>query len=231
MENLFKLILAALGAGSPVLDIDLPKQISGDPGEPIVIQAKSINAAVKWFPLDQGIKLIPDQHLRDTRTAIAICKQPGSYRIMCYSSKNNIPTDPAITTLVVGCGPTPPGPVPPGPAPTPAPIAGEGFRALILYDTKNLSQLPTAQQDILFSADIRTYLNTKAAKGPSGLPDWIIWDAGIDASNDSKAFQDALKLPRSQLPWIIISDGKTGFSGPLPATAEEALKLLQKYGA
>ncbi len=57
-----------------------------------------------------------------------------------------------------------------------------------------------------------------------------MWDAGVDASQESQLWQDALKRKRGALPWLVISNGKSGFEGPLPATVDETLTLLKKYG-
>ena len=230
MESFLKLLLAALTAAGSA-DLTLPKQVAGNPGELIQVTAITTSPTVKWVSLDPGLALVPGKHLKDTRTALAIAQTAGSYRLLAYGSISGQPTDPVITSVVIG-PPTPtPGPGPaPVPPPAPAPIAGDGFRVLLLYDTAKVSSLPAAQQEILFAGSIRDYLNQKAVKGSSGLPDWRFWDASIDASQDSKAFQDALKLPRTQLPWIIVSDGKTGFTGPLPASVDDALALLKKYG-
>jgi hypothetical protein len=39
----------------------------------------------------------------------------------------------------------------------------------------------------------------------------------------------ALKRPMESLPWIIISNGKTGYEGPLPKTTDELIELVDKY--
>jgi hypothetical protein len=56
-----------------------------------------------------------------------------------------------------------------------------------------------------------------------------VYPQSTDLTNDAKTWQDAMKRPRSALPWIVISTGTGGAELPLPATADETLKLLQKY--
>jgi hypothetical protein len=112
----------------------------------------------------------------------------------------------------------------------PAPIPVAGFRVLILYGAKDEESYPPAQQAILYDSSIRSYLNAKCIKGIAGTPERRIWDAGVDASAESKLWQDALKREHKTLPWIIISDGKTGYEGALPKTVDETLTLLRKYG-
>lgn len=136
-------------------------------------------------------------------------------------------------TLTVGdvpqpVPPTPP--VPPAPPQPPAPIPAEGFRVLIVEDVKGRVKLPPAQSAILFDKKIRDFLQSKCVLGTdSKTREWRIWDAGVDASAESKLWQDALKRKHDSLPWIVISDGKTGFEGPLPADVDATLALLKKY--
>ncbi len=147
----------------------------------------------------------------------------------------------SITVAVgeVPPGPTPP-PVPPGPEPPkpdpptpqpPSPIPAEGFRALIIYESAELSKMPPVQRTILYSKTVHDYLNAKCALSPDGKKkEWWIVDKDTDMSNLAKHWQDAMKRPRTQVPWIIISNGKTGFEGPLPLTVSETVQLLKKYG-
>lgn len=128
-------------------------------------------------------------------------------------------------------GPTPPGPTPPGPTPppSPAPIPADGFRVLIVYETAD--RLPQEQQAILYSKVVRDYLNAKCVLGPDNKTrEWRIYDKDIATDGESKIWQDAMKRPRSKLPWIVISTGKVGYEGPLPDTVDAALELLKKFG-
>lgn len=136
----------------------------------------------------------------------------------------------AITTQV---GPTPPGPGP-GPAPTPnpvnpAPIPEPGFRVLILFESMEV--LPAAQQSILTGKRVRDYLDAKCVTEPDGkTKGYRIWDKDTVSDADLPVWSKAMKRPHGSIPWIIVSNGTTGFEGPLPATVDEALSLLKKYG-
>lgn len=140
-----------------------------------------------------------------------------------------------VTTLrwLTTIGGIQPGPGP-GPDPTPspgnAPFPGDGFRVLIVYDGETVDKLPTAQHDVLFAKDVRDYLNAKTKTGSGGWKDFRIYSIKYDLSGDDRMWQDAMKRPRSSLPWIIVSNGTQWFEGPLPGTIADTLTLLKKYG-
>ncbi len=128
--------------------------------------------------------------------------------------------------------PPKPDPVdPPEPPPVPAPIAVEGNRVLILYETADIGKLPVEQLKILTSTKLRAWLATKCAKGPDGrTAEYRVYDKDVQLSMDSSIWDAAAKLRgEGKLPWICISTGKTGFMGDLPATEEATFTLLRKY--
>lgn len=126
-------------------------------------------------------------------------------------------------------GPTPPVPPEPTPPTPPAPIPGDGFRVLFVIETADVSKLPKEQLTILTAKSIRDYLNAKCVK-VGNQPEYRIWDKDIDVTHAGPIWQQAMQRPRQSLPWLIISDGKTGYEGPLPKTVDETLALLKKYG-
>ncbi len=126
-------------------------------------------------------------------------------------------------------GPDPKPPTPDPPTPSPSPIPEPGLRVLIVEDAKNRAKLPAAQFAILFDKSFRDYLNSVCV--PDGkVKAWRIWDAGVDATAESAAWQGALKRDRKSLPWIVVSNHpRGGYEGPLPATVEETTALVKKY--
>jgi hypothetical protein len=78
--------------------------------------------------------------------------------------------------------------------------------------------LPAGQRAILYGKANREFLNAKTAPGPDGRTrSWRIYDADTDVTAEAKVWQDAMAVPRQSLPWLVVSNGRTGFSGPLPA--------------
>lgn len=179
-------------------------------------------------------KQIPQVFTMATDGYILTGMRSGTTVLTVDANGTDGPVDLYTVSITVGT-PTPPPPDPgpgpgPGPPPSPAPIPVAGFRVLMVYESADLSKMPAAQQVILYSKPVRDYLNAKCIMGPDNKThDWRIWDRDSDTSNESALWQAAMKRPRASVPWIIISDGKKGYEGPLPATVDETLALLKKY--
>lgn len=115
-------------------------------------------------------------------------------------------------------------PFPPSPNPVVVPIAKEGFRAIVVYESAD--GLP--QQ--VSGEDVRGYLRTKCVQAVDGTPEYRFWDKDTDLSAVDSYWKDAMSRKRDSLPWLLCSNGKTGFEGPLPATPAEVLAVLKKNG-
>lgn len=131
-------------------------------------------------------------------------------------------------------GPTPPGPVPPTPTPTPdvpAPIPLPGLRVMVIYERMNTNSHTPANRSIFNQSQrLREYLNAKTVvtpNNPAGA--WRIVDQN-QWFDPAEEWAPALKLAKS-VPWLVISNGKTGFSGPLPPDMDDSklIELIKKY--
>lgn len=214
--------------------LTVPAEVKGDVAAFIRIDATTSGKLVRWLAIDRGLNVFPSELLRDSKSTVVTATSAGNYRLLAWTSVNDVPSDVAICLVKVGTGPDPgPGPVPPDPGPTPgpSPIPAEGFRVLIVYESGELSKLPAAQSNILYAASVREYLNSKCVPDADGkTKSWRIWDKDVDTSRSPKLWQDAMKRTRTAVPWILISTGKGGYEGPLPKDVEETLTLLKKYG-
>lgn len=234
MRSLGLLLLLACVALAAPPGLELPKEATGDVAAFIRVEAKTPGRNVRWVALDSGLALFPVELLKDSKTAVVTSAKPGRYRLLAVTAAGDEISEPAVCTVVVGEAPTPPGPGPKPPEPKPdgkAPIAGEGFRVLVIYESAELPKLPAAQSAILYAASVRDYLRARCAKdadNPQGA--WRMWDKDVDASAESQPWKDAMKRERKSLPWVLISNGRTGYEGPLPGTITETLTLLQRYG-
>lgn len=120
----------------------------------------------------------------------------------------------------------------PDPEPdVPAPIPVAGFRVLMIYETADKSRMPRGQQDILNSKELRAYLDSNCVKGSDGYtPEWRLYDQDIQfPTTCDTVWCKAMTRPRSSIPWVIISNGTTGYEGPWPANVTEFIALLEKY--
>lgn len=215
--------------------LKLPAKVSGDVASFIVIAAETNGKVVKWKVLDAGLNIFPTTLLKDSKTAVFTTGKTGVYRVVAITAVGDELSEFAECSVEVGKQPTPPGPTPPGPTPptpdpdNPAPIPADGFRVLIVYESADLSKLPANQQSALFSRKVRDYLDSKCVQDGQTKA-WRVWDKDIDVVAESRLWQDAMKREKKTLPWIIISNGKTGFEGPLPENADKTLELLKKFG-
>ena len=111
-----------------------------------------------------------------------------------------------------GPGPTP-GPTPPGPepGPDPPPIPADGKRVLIIYESADAAQLTADQTAAINGVDFRAYLARATSKGPDGVtPEYRIWDKDVSLTNVSDTWKKAMALPRTALPWLVVSYGVNG---------------------
>lgn len=116
-------------------------------------------------------------------------------------------------------------------APSPAPIPVEGFRVLMVVERADGSDLTAGQRGVLYGATVRDYLDRKCPRGMDGrTPEYRIWDKDTVPVGHAAHWVDVMKRKRDKLPWIVVSNGKTGYEGPLPSSPAEALELLKKYG-
>jgi hypothetical protein len=164
---------------------------------------------------------------------------PHRYTIICFATVGVKPYIFTATCTILAGAPIPP-PVPPGPTPVPpdpapepapvppAPIGAPGLRVLMVYESEDLSRYPPAQLYVLTDTNLRTYLNGACAK-LDNIPEYRVWDKDVDTTKESALWQEAMKRPRGTLPAILVSNGTTGYDGPLPMTSAEAIALIQKY--
>lgn len=102
------------------------------------------------------------------------------------------------------------------------PVPGDGRHVLVIYETDDRISLPRDQRSILDSVPLRQWLAESQ---------WDVKFLDPDTSfiDGDEWFQSALQVERASLPWVVVSNGKTGFSGPLPGTVEEFKELVGRY--
>jgi hypothetical protein len=88
-------------------------EIKGPVSGFIPVTAVTEGKAVKYVPLDAGLQVFPPGLLVNPKSTVVVAAKSGRYRLLCYSSVGDIPTDPVITTIVVGDQSPVPPPTPP----------------------------------------------------------------------------------------------------------------------
>lgn len=147
--------------------------------------------------------------------------------------EKNIFAKKTIVVEVQGITPTP-GPTPdPGPTPSPtpprpsvAPIEGPGLRVLMVVESSEALDLQT--QDVLYGRKVRDFMTANCIK-VDGVPDWRIVDPDTQYTDREQRFAKALQRPRTSVPWLIISNGVSGYEGPFPGGPDATLALIQSF--
>ena len=198
-----------LTGGKPTLKSGFLISVETDNEKVSIVVRKSLFETVELLPAGQNRWL---------------CFPPkGTYSIEVVTFGPGL--DQRYSKLEVGDVPNPPDPPDPDDE---APIPDAGFRVVVIYETAEIQTLPRGQQLIIRSQVVRDYLNTNCVKGADGTPEWRFVDDDTEWTTESP-ISKATKRPRDSIPWLIVSNGKTGYEGPLPATVDEFLALIGKY--
>lgn len=165
----------------------------------------------------------------------------GEYEVLDFTTGQS-PTKflVSIKTTTTPIVPVTPPQVNPIPIPNPIPhtdvqpIGDKKLVVLFVEEFADRHLLPKEQSSITTSTKLLSFLNTHCAKGgPKGqTPEYRVWDDDYtddDLKNESQMWKDVYKRSRSSLPWIVVSNGDTGFEGPLPGTVDETIELLKKF--
>jgi hypothetical protein len=141
---LFLLLPGVLVAAEPKKDaappepsITLPTELKARPGRLLLIQAKTEGKVIRWVSLSEDADVLPYLN----QGAIFSAPTAGRYRILAYTASGDVPSLPAITTVVVA-DPSPPGPSP-GPNPNPPDPFTQALRAAYAAeaDTAKMQQV------------------------------------------------------------------------------------------
>lgn len=166
-------------------------------------------------------------------TGVYVLSTPGTHVLdVNVISESPLQWDDELVTITVGESPAPdPDPTPePTPDPTPqpgdAPIEGPGLR--VLFVSESAEPMSPAIQAIFYSPEISAWLNANCIK-VDGQPEFRRVDPDTQYTDPNHRFAKALKRPRATLPWLIISNGTSGYEGPFPQTVATTLELLKRF--
>ena len=242
MRKLLSACLCIVAMASPLAaqSVTLPAEIKGARGAWIIVAPKVDGGTPKWR-VDSRLQevdlaaLLPADSVAKLKGKVFTSVTDGRFKVEVWCAKADGVSDIATTWLVVGDGkPVTPDGVKPQPA-APAPIPVPGFRVLIVEEVMNRAALPTSQRLILTSVapnGVRAFCEANCVLGPDGKTrEFRIYDQNVNMTKESSLWQDAMKRPRTSLPWLIVSNGTTGYEGPLLKTAEDTVALLKKIQA
>lgn len=236
------LLLLAMPLAASAQSVTLPKEVRGAVGSWLIVAPEAIDGGAPEWEWDERLQLVPldlllpPEFIAKLKGKVFTATTAGRYQVVAWNAKGDKASKLSRCVVVVGePGPTPPPgpgptPPPPGPTPSPAPIPEPGFRVLIVYETADLAKMLPGQLAALHSQELRTWLNETCVKGPDGkTAEWRVWDQNIDVTKAEPVWSAAMKRPRASVPWLVVSNGKAGWEGPLPKTGKEIVELLAKY--
>ena len=221
-----------LPAGSLyIVDSDTPIIVMASPGNLVTITAEE--GPMKIRAVFAGNTNVSTRTFKGKYLSLVEAVPDKSGRVELFVVPVGLKAEAEVIRRVLDVG-SGVGPQPPPPKPEPediAPIKVDGFRILMVYDSRNSHLMPASQLAILTAGEIRQYVIDKCAVGPDGrTKEFRVLSPTQDISGESKLWKDAMALPRKALPWLVVSNGKTGYSGPLPATVADTMVILKKYG-
>lgn len=225
------------------VDTSQLRTVDGDPiGEAVKTERPAITVTTRAEKAAAVVFLQTERPIGDLliRIKSKTCKptliEPGVYSIteagrheldVMAIGQNPLSWDDASLVVEVGTGPSPdPNPVPIPPTPGVAPIEGPGLR--VLFVSESGEQMPRDVEASFYSPEIAAFLNANCIK-VDGNPDFRRVDPDTQFTDPNHRFAKALARPRASLPWLIISNGASGYEGPFPKTVAETLTLIRSF--
>lgn len=91
--------------------LSLPAELRGQVAEFVSVIASTEGKVVKFVALDPGLQVFPSALLNNQKATVVTSAKPGKYRLLAYTSVADTPSDPVITTVIIGGTSPPPSPV------------------------------------------------------------------------------------------------------------------------
>lgn len=210
--------------------VALPDEIKGDVGAFVPVRPET-NGKLVRFIAAPGLNVFPADMLRDQTQTVVSASAAGRYTLTAYTALGDEPSEPETCIISVGSAPVPPSPGP-GPGPTPVdptvtPLPAEGLRVLIVSENEARSELSPQQAGAIFGTKLAAYLNANCVK-VGGKPEWRILDPNAPMENAGDVWVEAMKRPRAAHHWLLVSNGKAGWEGPLPKTYDEIVAIVER---
>lgn len=117
----------------------------------------------------------------------------------------------------------------PIPIVNPIPVAEKGLRILIVEEAQERRNLPPGQLAIFTSDELKKYATEHCAK-VNNVPEFRVFDKDTKLDEESEVWKTMMKVERKSLPWLCVTNGSRGYSGPLPTTLADTMTIIKKYG-
>lgn len=111
----------------------------------------------------------------------------------------------------------------------PIPVKEKGLRILIVEEAQERRNLPPSQLAIFTAEELRTYAKEHCAR-VNGAAEFRVFDKDTNLDAESDVWNTMMKVERKSLPWLCVTNGSRGYSGPLPTTLDETMTIIKKYG-
>lgn len=99
-----------------------------------------------------------------------------------------------------------------------APFPADGLRVLVVEETADRGKLPESLLSSMVSMDW---------KNIAGSGNWRMLDKDAPITKEEPWVKAAMAVERDSLPWLLISNGNSGYSGPVPADGSIASKVKE----
>lgn len=76
-------------------------EIKSKPAQFVTISTSLSGDIVKYVTLDAGLSVFPSELLADKKKTVVVAAKNGVYKILAYSAKDNVPSDPVIINLII----------------------------------------------------------------------------------------------------------------------------------
>jgi len=202
-------------------------------------------AAVNWNVVSEDVEFVEvvGRSPSEPPSTLYCWAPPGEYLVFANIWISTPDGQIGVSTArlkfaVVPRGPPQPTPVPPTPDPQPdpteAPFPSPGLAVLILHEASRDGELPREQSTIFTHPNILRFGSQCVTV--DGERFFRVWDD--DYSDDQfrnvptlfrEAYRKVVDQAAGRMPWIAISTGTGGYSGPLPGTVAETLELLKRF--
>lgn len=206
----------------------------------------SDEALTLWdFSPDDGVEIEKEEPNKLTVLVPTGVERDYRFRWVAREPKGKQITE--RITVKAGKGPKPPpdpiDPVDPVDPVGPAPIPEPGNHVLIVYETADQTAYTQGQINFMYSPEVRQYLTDKCTKHGTGNG-WYMLDKDAVMNAMPELWKKAMSRPRTMqverigpggtktlapAPWLIVSNGKSGYEGPIPDRFEDAFSKVKDF--